>query len=82
VKSAEEAAKRLALKVTLREVNEESARVDAQDENLNPVQFHMKKMDSGTKVTFVAGSEKSEANRDLARRMKSEFETASTSKSN
>jgi hypothetical protein len=82
VKAADEASKRLGLSVINRDVNEDVAIVDAQEANRNPAQFQMKKTQSGSRVTFVAGHEKSDANKDLARRMKAEFENACTSKSN
>lgn len=82
VKAAEDAARRLDLMVTNKEAHDDRAVVDARETNSNPVQFRMKKVDKGTQVTFIAGREKNDAMRNLANRMKTEFENASTSKSN
>jgi hypothetical protein len=82
VKAAEDAAKRLNLTVTNREVKDGTATVDARESNSNPVQFKLKKVTEGTKVTFIAGKEKSDGNRDLSNRMKTEFENGVTAKSN
>jgi|SRR5579862_925146 len=82
VKAAEEAAKRLKLTVTNREIKDGAAIVDAREANSTPVQFKMKKVDEGTRVTFIAGREKTEATRDLANRMKAEFENCCTAKGN
>jgi translation initiation factor 1 (eIF-1/SUI1) len=82
VKAAEDAAKRLNLTVTNREMKDGAAIVDARESNSNPVQFKMKKVDEGTKVTFIAGREKTDATRDLASRMKAEFESCCTAKGN
>jgi hypothetical protein len=82
VKAAEDAAKRLNLATTNREVKDGTAIVDARESNSTPVQFEMKKVDEGTKVTFIAGREKTEGTRDLANRMKAEFENCCTAKGN
>jgi hypothetical protein len=82
VKAAEDAAKRLNLIVTNREIKDGAATVDARESNSTPVQFRMKKVDEGTKVTFIAGREKTDATRDLANRMKAEFESCCTAKGN
>jgi hypothetical protein len=82
VRAAEDAAKRLKLTVTNREVKDGSAIVDARESNSNPVQFKMKRMGEGTEVTFIAGREKTEASRDLSYRMKAEFESCCTAKGN
>jgi hypothetical protein len=78
VNAAEEAARRLNLTVTNRDVRDGTAIVDARESNSNPVQFKMKRVGEGTKVTFIAGREKTEATRDFASRMKSEFENSCT----
>jgi hypothetical protein len=82
VKAAEDAAKRLGLTVSNREVKDGSATLDARESNSNPVQFKLKKVSDGTKVTFIAGKEKTDGNRDLANKMKAEFESCCTAKSN
>jgi hypothetical protein len=82
VKAAEDAAKRLNLIVTNREIKDGAATVDARESNSTPVQFKMKKVNEGTKVTFIAGREKTDATRDLANRMKAEFESCCTAKGN
>jgi hypothetical protein len=82
VKAAEDAARRLKLTVTNREIEDGAAIVDARESNSNPVQFKSKKVNDGTKVTFIAGREKTEATRDLANRMKAEFESCCTAKGN
>ncbi|HLY76031.1 MAG TPA: DUF3568 family protein [Planctomycetota bacterium] len=81
-KAAEDAARRLDMTVTSKEVHDEKAVVDARETNSNPVQFRMKKVDKGVQVTFVAGREKNDAMRDLCYRMKTEFENSIASKSN
>ena len=75
VRAAEGAARRLNFAVTNRDVMDALATIDAREANSNPVQFKMKKMGDGTKVMFIAGVEKTEANRDLAHRMRTEFES-------
>ncbi|HVR87383.1 MAG TPA: DUF3568 family protein [Planctomycetota bacterium] len=81
VKAAEDAARRLEMTVTHKDVSDEKAVVDARDGNSNPVQFYMKKVDKGVQITFIAGREKNDAMRDLCYRMKSEFENCCASKS-
>ena len=80
MKAAEDASKRLGLIVTNREIKDGAAIVDARETNSNPVQFSMKRVAEGTKVTFIAGREKTDATRDLAARMKAEFESCCTAK--
>lgn len=82
VKGAEDASGRLDLTVTNKQMTEGGAVVDARQTNSTPVQFKMKKVTDGVKVVFIAGSEKSETNRDLSRRMKAEFESCCAAKSN
>jgi translation initiation factor 1 (eIF-1/SUI1) len=80
VQAAEDASQRLNLTVTNRDVRDGAAIVDARESNSNPVQFKMKRMGEGTKVTFIAGREKTDATRDFASRMKAEFENSCTAK--
>jgi hypothetical protein len=82
VKAAEDAAKRLNLTVTNREILNGTAVVDARESNSNPVQFKMKRVDEGTKITFIAGRKKTDPNRELAERMKAEFESCTTTEGN
>jgi hypothetical protein len=74
VKAAEDAARRLDLTVTNRDIRDGAATVDARETNSNPVRFKLRKVDDKTKVTFIAGREKSERNRELAHNMQVEFE--------
>ncbi len=74
VSAAEGACRKLDLTVTNRQIDAASAVVDAREQNSSPVQFRMKKVDDGTKVTFIAGREKSDAMKGLAERMKAEFD--------
>lgn len=73
--AAECAARKLNLTVTNRENSGSSAILDAREVNSNPVQFKLKKVDEGTKVTFIAGRDKNDATQSLAARMKQEFES-------
>jgi len=82
VKAAEDAARRLNLTVTNREMHETKAVVDAREVNSNPVQFKMKKVDTGVQVTFIAGREKNDSMKDLCNRMKAEFENSAAARSN
>src|SRR6185436_14560048 len=82
VKAAEDAARRLNLTVTNKEIKDGAAIVDAREANSNPVQFNMKRTGDHTKVTFIAGREKTDVTRDLANRMKAEFEAATSAGSN
>jgi siroheme synthase len=82
VKAAEDAAKLLNLTVTNREITDGAAIVEVRESNSNSVQFRMKKVAQGTKITFIAGRQKTEATRDLAHRMKAEFECCYTAKGN
>ena len=80
VKAAEDTAKKMDMTVTNREVKDNHAVVDARESNSNPVQFKLKKTDDGVKVTFIAGREKSDASKDLANRMKTEFDAICAAK--
>jgi|SRR5579862_317917 len=80
IKAAEGAAKRLNLSVTNRELKDDTAVVDGREVGATVVQFKMKAVGEGTKVAFTAGPENSERTRDLAYRMKTEFEAGFTSK--
>jgi len=82
VKGAEDASARLDLTVTNKQTTDDGAVVDARQINSTPVQFKMKKVSDGVKVVFIAGSEKSETNRDLSRRMKTEFENCCVARNN
>jgi hypothetical protein len=82
IKAAEEAARRLNLTVTNRELKDVTAVVDARESSSTVVQFKMKEVGEGTKVAFIAGREKSESTRDLAHQMKAEFEAGFTLKGN
>jgi hypothetical protein len=82
VKAADDAARRMNMTVTTKDVHDEKAVVDAREENSNPVQFRMKRVDKGVQVTFIAGRETNESMRDLCHRMKAEFENCCESKSN
>jgi hypothetical protein len=81
-KAAEEAARRLNFTVTNRELKDVTAVVDARESGATVVQFKMKESGEGTKVSFIAGREKSESTQDLAHRMKAEFEVGFTLKGN
>lgn len=74
--AAEAACRKLKLTVTHRESDGNVSVVDAREQNSSPVQFRMKKTDDGTKVSFIAGREKTDASKDMAERMKAEFERA------
>jgi len=80
VKAAEDTAKKMDMTVTNREVKDGHAVVDARETNSNPVQFKLKKVDEGVKVTFIAGREKTDASKDLAHRMKTEFDAVCAAK--
>ncbi len=82
LKTAEDAARRLNLTVTNRELREGTALLAARDADSTDVQFKMKAAGGGTKITFIAGREKSENTRDLAFRMRSEFESGFLLKGN
>jgi ABC-type sugar transport system substrate-binding protein len=82
VKAAEDACGRLNLAVTNKQVTDDAAVIDARETYSIPVQFKMKKVSDGMKVYFIAGREKSDANHDLSRRMKIEFESCCTAKNN
>lgn len=82
VSAAECAARNLNLTVTNRERNPSTAVIDARDSNSNPVQFKMRKVDEGTKITFIAGREKTDATQAFVARMKQEFESCLVAGSN
>jgi hypothetical protein len=75
VEAAEKAAKALDLTVVQKEASGTQGQIDARRRDSTPVAFRFKASEDGTtRVTFISGRSKSDENRDMAQKMKMEFD--------
>jgi hypothetical protein len=77
VDAAERAVQALGWTVTGKEVKNDWARIDARDDNSNPVQFKVEHVNDRTfplKVTFIAGKGKTDDSKGMLTRMHDEFD--------
>jgi hypothetical protein len=72
--AAERSAKSLGYTVTGKESHDTWAQVDARTADSTPVRFRMDRADDRTRVTFTAGTGKTEDSKTMLTRMREEFE--------